>query len=110
MHFSPPLLFYYILARDLAMGRSMSLKTIYFGHNRLLLEHNVNVTLNTSAFNLLSVCFVFIQERIKTARSRVVIASLYLGTGPLEQDLVCFHQVLYRSGEACMSCRSIVNE
>ncbi|KAK2866477.1 hypothetical protein Q7C36_002533 [Tachysurus vachellii] len=40
------------------------------------------------------------KERIKTARSRVVIASLYLGTGPLEQDLVeCMEQALKRSQE-----------
>jgi len=30
----------------------------------------------------------FIQELAKTARKRVVLASLYLGTGPLEKDLV----------------------
>ncbi|KAK3559485.1 hypothetical protein QTP86_013664, partial [Hemibagrus guttatus] len=40
------------------------------------------------------------KARIKTARSRVVIASLYLGTGPLEQDLVdCMEQALKRSQE-----------
>ena len=34
------------------------------------------------------VCVFSIQARIKTAKRRVVMASLYLGTGPLEQDLV----------------------
>uniref|UniRef100_A0A672M8U5 CDP-diacylglycerol--glycerol-3-phosphate 3-phosphatidyltransferase n=1 Tax=Sinocyclocheilus grahami TaxID=75366 RepID=A0A672M8U5_SINGR len=38
--------------------------------------------------------------RIKTAKSRVVMASLYLGTGPLEQDLVdCMEEALERSQE-----------
>lgn len=32
--------------------------------------------------------FVSLQARIKTARRRVVMASLYLGTGQLEQELV----------------------
>ncbi|XP_065118621.2 CDP-diacylglycerol--glycerol-3-phosphate 3-phosphatidyltransferase, mitochondrial [Paramisgurnus dabryanus] len=38
------------------------------------------------------------KARIKTAKSRVVMASLYLGTGPLEQDLVdCMEEALERS-------------
>ncbi|TSK14780.1 CDP-diacylglycerol--glycerol-3-phosphate 3-phosphatidyltransferase, mitochondrial [Bagarius yarrelli] len=38
------------------------------------------------------------KARFKTVRSRVVIASLYLGTGPLEQDLVnCIKEALGRS-------------
>ncbi|KAI4873928.1 hypothetical protein NFI96_000145, partial [Prochilodus magdalenae] len=40
------------------------------------------------------------QARIKTAKKRVVMASLYLGTGPLEQDLVdCMEEALKRSQE-----------
>ncbi|XP_051771429.1 CDP-diacylglycerol--glycerol-3-phosphate 3-phosphatidyltransferase, mitochondrial [Ctenopharyngodon idella] len=40
------------------------------------------------------------KARIKTAKSRVVMASLYLGTGPLEQDLVdCMEEALERSQE-----------
>lgn len=34
------------------------------------------------------VCFSSLQARIKTAKRRVVMASLYLGTGQLEQELV----------------------
>uniref|UniRef100_A0AAY5ED96 CDP-diacylglycerol--glycerol-3-phosphate 3-phosphatidyltransferase n=1 Tax=Electrophorus electricus TaxID=8005 RepID=A0AAY5ED96_ELEEL len=38
--------------------------------------------------------------RIKTAKHRVVMASLYLGTGPLEQDLVdCIEEALKHSQE-----------
>ncbi|XP_029105924.1 CDP-diacylglycerol--glycerol-3-phosphate 3-phosphatidyltransferase, mitochondrial isoform X1 [Scleropages formosus] len=38
------------------------------------------------------------KARVKTARRRVVMASLYLGTGPLEQDLVdCLQEALERS-------------
>ncbi|XP_062382073.1 CDP-diacylglycerol--glycerol-3-phosphate 3-phosphatidyltransferase, mitochondrial [Sardina pilchardus] len=38
------------------------------------------------------------KARIKTAKSRIVMASLYLGTGPLEQDLVdCMEEALERS-------------
>ncbi|XP_030631606.1 CDP-diacylglycerol--glycerol-3-phosphate 3-phosphatidyltransferase, mitochondrial [Chanos chanos] len=38
------------------------------------------------------------KARIKTAKRRVVMASLYLGTGPLEQDLVdCMEEALERS-------------
>ncbi|XP_076007636.1 CDP-diacylglycerol--glycerol-3-phosphate 3-phosphatidyltransferase, mitochondrial isoform X2 [Genypterus blacodes] len=38
------------------------------------------------------------KARIKTAKRRVVMASLYLGTGPLEQDLVdCIEEALQRS-------------
>lgn len=44
-------------------------------------------------FHLNRIIDLFIQARIKTAKRRVVMASLYLGTGPLEQDLVCFHVV-----------------
>ncbi|KAJ8013692.1 hypothetical protein DPEC_G00032430 [Dallia pectoralis] len=41
-----------------------------------------------------------IKARIKTAKKRVVMASLYLGTGPLEQDLVdCMQEALERSQE-----------
>ncbi|KAI5623339.1 CDP-diacylglycerol--glycerol-3-phosphate 3-phosphatidyltransferase, mitochondrial, partial [Silurus asotus] len=40
------------------------------------------------------------KARIKRARSRVVISSLYLGTGPLEQDLVdCMEEALKHSQE-----------
>uniref|UniRef100_A0A668A9E2 CDP-diacylglycerol--glycerol-3-phosphate 3-phosphatidyltransferase n=1 Tax=Myripristis murdjan TaxID=586833 RepID=A0A668A9E2_9TELE len=40
------------------------------------------------------------KARIKTAKRRVVMASLYLGTGPLEQDLVdCMEEALRRSQE-----------
>ncbi|XP_056153534.1 CDP-diacylglycerol--glycerol-3-phosphate 3-phosphatidyltransferase, mitochondrial isoform X2 [Lampris incognitus] len=40
------------------------------------------------------------KAHIKTARRRVVMASLYLGTGPLEQDLVdCMEEALERSQE-----------
>uniref|UniRef100_A0A8C8G709 CDP-diacylglycerol--glycerol-3-phosphate 3-phosphatidyltransferase n=1 Tax=Oncorhynchus tshawytscha TaxID=74940 RepID=A0A8C8G709_ONCTS len=40
------------------------------------------------------------KARIKTAKRRVVMASLYLGTGPLEQDLVdCMQEALQRSQE-----------
>lgn len=40
------------------------------------------------------------KARIKTAKRRVVMASLYLGTGPLEQDLVdCMEEALQRSKE-----------
>ncbi|XP_066521300.1 CDP-diacylglycerol--glycerol-3-phosphate 3-phosphatidyltransferase, mitochondrial [Hoplias malabaricus] len=40
------------------------------------------------------------KTRIKTAKRRVVMASLYLGTGPLEQDLVnCMEEALKRSQE-----------
>ncbi|XP_076855593.1 CDP-diacylglycerol--glycerol-3-phosphate 3-phosphatidyltransferase, mitochondrial [Brachyhypopomus gauderio] len=42
--------------------------------------------------------------RIKTAKHRVVMASLYLGTGPLEQDLVdCIEEALQRSQEEAAS-------
>ncbi|CAL8282819.1 unnamed protein product [Merluccius merluccius] len=38
------------------------------------------------------------KSRIKTAKRRVVMASLYLGTGPLEQELVdCVEEALARS-------------
>ncbi|XP_072524095.1 CDP-diacylglycerol--glycerol-3-phosphate 3-phosphatidyltransferase, mitochondrial isoform X1 [Salminus brasiliensis] len=40
------------------------------------------------------------KARIKTAKRRVVMASLYLGTGPLEQELVnCIEEALERSQE-----------
>ncbi|XP_035648978.1 CDP-diacylglycerol--glycerol-3-phosphate 3-phosphatidyltransferase, mitochondrial-like isoform X1 [Oncorhynchus keta] len=40
------------------------------------------------------------KARIKTAKRRVVMASLYLGTGPLEQELVdCMQEALERSQE-----------
>uniref|UniRef100_A0A3P8YQN5 CDP-diacylglycerol--glycerol-3-phosphate 3-phosphatidyltransferase n=1 Tax=Esox lucius TaxID=8010 RepID=A0A3P8YQN5_ESOLU len=40
------------------------------------------------------------KARIKTAKKRVVMASLYLGTGPLERDLVdCMQEALERSQE-----------
>lgn len=34
--------------------------------------------------------FLLFQGQIKVAKRRVVMASLYLGTGPLEQELVRF--------------------
>lgn len=44
---------------------------------------------HVQSHSLLSFCLLFsLQERIKTAKRRVVIASLYLGTGQLEQELV----------------------
>uniref|UniRef100_A0A8C3AV28 CDP-diacylglycerol--glycerol-3-phosphate 3-phosphatidyltransferase n=1 Tax=Cyclopterus lumpus TaxID=8103 RepID=A0A8C3AV28_CYCLU len=44
--------------------------------------------------------FFFFKARIKTARRRVVMASLYLGTGQLEQELVdCMEEALRRSQE-----------
>ncbi|XP_054831966.1 CDP-diacylglycerol--glycerol-3-phosphate 3-phosphatidyltransferase, mitochondrial isoform X2 [Eublepharis macularius] len=40
--------------------------------------------------------------QIKAAKKRVVLASLYLGTGPLEQELVdCIETALERSLQAC---------
>nr|XP_056710087.1 CDP-diacylglycerol--glycerol-3-phosphate 3-phosphatidyltransferase, mitochondrial [Euleptes europaea] len=40
--------------------------------------------------------------QIKVAKKRVVLASLYLGTGPLEQELVdCIETALERSSQAC---------
>ncbi|XP_061089194.1 CDP-diacylglycerol--glycerol-3-phosphate 3-phosphatidyltransferase, mitochondrial isoform X2 [Conger conger] len=42
--------------------------------------------------------YQLLKARIKTAESRVVLASLYLGTGPLEQDLVdCMQEALESS-------------
>ncbi|KAG7491225.1 hypothetical protein MATL_G00000730 [Megalops atlanticus] len=42
--------------------------------------------------------YQLMKARIRTAESRVVMASLYLGTGPLEQDLVdCMQEALERS-------------
>ncbi|MGH0121562.1 UNVERIFIED_CONTAM: hypothetical protein FKN15_040689 [Acipenser sinensis] len=44
------------------------------------------------------------QANIKTAKRRVVMASLYLGTGPLEQELVdCLQEALERSREERMA-------
>uniref|UniRef100_A0A671X889 CDP-diacylglycerol--glycerol-3-phosphate 3-phosphatidyltransferase n=1 Tax=Sparus aurata TaxID=8175 RepID=A0A671X889_SPAAU len=43
-------------------------------------------------------CLFLLQARIKTAKRRVVMASLYLGTGQLEQELVdCMEEALQRS-------------
>nr|XP_006635218.1 PREDICTED: CDP-diacylglycerol--glycerol-3-phosphate 3-phosphatidyltransferase, mitochondrial isoform X1 [Lepisosteus oculatus] len=42
--------------------------------------------------------FQVMKARIRTAKKRVVMASLYLGTGPLEQELVdCIEEALVRS-------------
>ncbi|XP_067914457.1 CDP-diacylglycerol--glycerol-3-phosphate 3-phosphatidyltransferase, mitochondrial isoform X3 [Heterodontus francisci] len=44
-----------------------------------------------------------IKEHIKMAKKRIVMASLYLGTGPLEQELVdCIEETLQRSQEETM--------
>uniref|UniRef100_A0A3Q4MHL7 CDP-diacylglycerol--glycerol-3-phosphate 3-phosphatidyltransferase n=1 Tax=Neolamprologus brichardi TaxID=32507 RepID=A0A3Q4MHL7_NEOBR len=61
--------------------------------------------------NILTLCFhevlkSFIREhaRIKTAQRRVVMASLYLGTGQLEQELVdCMEEALQRSQDNSQS-------
>ncbi|XP_078427269.1 CDP-diacylglycerol--glycerol-3-phosphate 3-phosphatidyltransferase, mitochondrial isoform X3 [Cetorhinus maximus] len=43
------------------------------------------------------------KEHIKMAKKRIVMASLYLGTGPLEQELVdCIEETLQRSQEETM--------
>ncbi|XP_078081809.1 CDP-diacylglycerol--glycerol-3-phosphate 3-phosphatidyltransferase, mitochondrial isoform X1 [Mustelus asterias] len=43
------------------------------------------------------------KEHIKMAKERIVMASLYLGTGPLEQELVdCIEETLQRSQEEAM--------
>uniref|UniRef100_F7EAP9 CDP-diacylglycerol--glycerol-3-phosphate 3-phosphatidyltransferase n=1 Tax=Monodelphis domestica TaxID=13616 RepID=F7EAP9_MONDO len=48
--------------------------------------------------------FELMKGQIKTARRRVVMASLYLGTGPLEQELVdCIESSLERSLQANFS-------
>uniref|UniRef100_A0A4W3K715 CDP-diacylglycerol--glycerol-3-phosphate 3-phosphatidyltransferase n=1 Tax=Callorhinchus milii TaxID=7868 RepID=A0A4W3K715_CALMI len=45
-----------------------------------------------------------IKEQIKVAKKRIVMASLYLGTGPLEQELVdCIEETLERSREAALA-------
>ncbi|XP_072882354.1 CDP-diacylglycerol--glycerol-3-phosphate 3-phosphatidyltransferase, mitochondrial [Hemitrygon akajei] len=44
-----------------------------------------------------------LKEHIKMAKKRIVLASLYLGTGPLEQELVdCIEESLQRSQEEAM--------
>ncbi|KAK6478237.1 CDP-diacylglycerol--glycerol-3-phosphate 3-phosphatidyltransferase [Huso huso] len=48
--------------------------------------------------------YQIMKANIKTAKRRVVMASLYLGTGPLEQELVdCLQEVLERSREERMA-------
>ncbi|KAL8163402.1 UNVERIFIED_CONTAM: CDP-diacylglycerol--glycerol-3-phosphate 3-phosphatidyltransferase, partial [Gekko kuhli] len=48
--------------------------------------------------------FELMKGQIKVAKKRVVLASLYLGTGPLEQELVdCIETALERSLQACGS-------
>lgn len=45
--------------------------------------------------------FCYSQVQIKTAKQRVVMASLYLGTGLLEQELVnCLEETLEKSLQA----------
>ncbi|XP_054831964.1 CDP-diacylglycerol--glycerol-3-phosphate 3-phosphatidyltransferase, mitochondrial isoform X1 [Eublepharis macularius] len=46
--------------------------------------------------------YELMKGQIKAAKKRVVLASLYLGTGPLEQELVdCIETALERSLQAC---------
>ncbi|RXN02186.1 CDP-diacylglycerol--glycerol-3-phosphate 3-phosphatidyltransferase, mitochondrial [Acipenser ruthenus] len=48
--------------------------------------------------------YQIMKANIKTAKRRVVMASLYLGTGPLEQELVdCLQEALKRSREERMA-------
>ncbi|KAK6479724.1 CDP-diacylglycerol--glycerol-3-phosphate 3-phosphatidyltransferase [Huso huso] len=48
--------------------------------------------------------YQIMKANIKTAKRRVVMASLYLGTGPLEQELVdCLQEALKRSREERMT-------
>ncbi|XP_048345752.1 CDP-diacylglycerol--glycerol-3-phosphate 3-phosphatidyltransferase, mitochondrial [Sphaerodactylus townsendi] len=48
--------------------------------------------------------YELMKGQIKMAKKRVVLASLYLGTGPLEQELVdCIETTLERSLQACDS-------
>uniref|UniRef100_UPI00398EC118 CDP-diacylglycerol--glycerol-3-phosphate 3-phosphatidyltransferase, mitochondrial isoform X2 n=1 Tax=Pristiophorus japonicus TaxID=55135 RepID=UPI00398EC118 len=45
------------------------------------------------------------KEHIKMAKKRIIMASLYLGTGPLEQELVdCIEETLQRSQEEITIC------
>ncbi|XP_069786107.1 CDP-diacylglycerol--glycerol-3-phosphate 3-phosphatidyltransferase, mitochondrial isoform X2 [Narcine bancroftii] len=58
----------------------------------------VNVLTSPSEF------YDALKEHIKMAKKRIVLASLYLGTGPLEQELVdCIEEALRRSQEEAMT-------
>lgn len=72
-------------------------------HFRWMAEHVPAFRVPGTHIHILSSPDQFYQimkARIKTAKKRVVMASLYLGTGPLEQDLVdCMQEALERSEE-----------
>uniref|UniRef100_A0A673BTK4 CDP-diacylglycerol--glycerol-3-phosphate 3-phosphatidyltransferase n=1 Tax=Sphaeramia orbicularis TaxID=375764 RepID=A0A673BTK4_9TELE len=68
----------------------------------LKLAQNTPPPSNAHTLTKCHVCFCFSrQARIKTAKRRVVMASLYLGTGQLEQELVdCMEEALVRSQDS----------
>lgn len=72
-----------------------------FGHFRWMAEHVPAFRVPGTHIHILTSPDQFYQAmkaRIKTAKRRVVMASLYLGTGQLEQELVdCMEDALQRS-------------
>ncbi|XP_061561350.1 LOW QUALITY PROTEIN: CDP-diacylglycerol--glycerol-3-phosphate 3-phosphatidyltransferase, mitochondrial [Phycodurus eques] len=72
-------------------------------HFRWMAEHVPAFRVNGARVHMLTSPDQFYQTlkaRVRTAKRRVVLASLYLGTGQLEQDLVnCIQEALERSRE-----------
>ncbi|XP_010795214.1 CDP-diacylglycerol--glycerol-3-phosphate 3-phosphatidyltransferase, mitochondrial, partial [Notothenia coriiceps] len=72
-----------------------------FGHFRWMAEHVPAFRVPGTHIHILTSPDQFyktMKARIKTAKRRVVMASLYLGTGQLEQELVdCMEDALQRS-------------
>ncbi|XP_054622680.1 CDP-diacylglycerol--glycerol-3-phosphate 3-phosphatidyltransferase, mitochondrial [Dunckerocampus dactyliophorus] len=73
------------------------------GHFRWMAEHAPAFRVNGARIHVLTSPDQFYQTlktRVRTAKRRVVLASLYLGTGQLEQDLVdCMQEALQSSQE-----------
>ncbi|XP_061913164.1 CDP-diacylglycerol--glycerol-3-phosphate 3-phosphatidyltransferase, mitochondrial [Entelurus aequoreus] len=73
------------------------------GHFRWMSEHVPAFRVNGARIHVLTSPDQFYQTlkaRVRTAKRRVVLASLYLGTGQLEQDLVdCMQEALQSSQE-----------
>jgi len=93
-------------------GPSYSVKaenvSVYLNSNDVAIQHTLNIAyffitiVQITALKSPSEFYRTLLDRCRTAKHRIVIASLYLGIGNLEQELVsnicmdCFCDVTYR--------------
>lgn len=92
-------------------GPSYSVKaenvSVYLNSNEVTMQHTLNIAyfyitvVQITALKSPSEFYRTLLDRCRTAKQRIVIASLYLGIGNLEQELVskfcmdCYYDVTY---------------